>query len=311
VAARYEELGNEAFDDGRLVSAGGHFYTASAVYHFGKFVWVIDPVQARAASDAVVRCHERALGLIRFPGRKVRFAFDGAQLVGVLRTPEGTGPFPTVVLAPGLDSVKEELRSTEETLLVRGMATFTIDGPGQGETEWHLPIRGDWEVVAHAVIDVVQSFAEVDPDRIGVWGVSLGGYYSARMASGDERIRACVVLAGPYDFSTDFMQKPDLTKEAFRTRSGAKDVAEAFERSKALTLAGRTSGIRCPLYIVGGKLDRIIRWEEQQRLHDEVPGSEMLMLDDGNHGNTNLVAEHRPRTADWLARQLGADHGNR
>ena len=51
-----------------------------------------------------------------------------------------------MIMIPGLDSAKEELRSTEELFLARGVATFSVDGPGQGEAEYDLAIRGDWEV---------------------------------------------------------------------------------------------------------------------------------------------------------------------
>ena len=76
----------------------------------------------------------------------------GHTLVGILRCPDGEGPFPVVVLLSGLDSAKEELRSTEETFLDRGLATFSVDGPGQGEAEYDLPIRGDWSAPAEAIM---------------------------------------------------------------------------------------------------------------------------------------------------------------
>ena len=305
-AAVHEALGEEAVSDGRLLSAGEHFSTAAAVYHFAKFVYVVDLEQMRAAHLAAVRNHERALELIRFPGRKVRIPFDGAEMVGALRLPNGDAPFPTVILVPGLDSTKEELRSTEELFLERGLATFSVDGPGQGEAEYALPIRGDWEVPGRAIVDALEQLPEVDADRIAVWGVSLGGYYAPRFASGDPRIKACVALCGAYDFSGHWDGKPQLTRDTFRVRSGATDLDDAYQKAKALTLEGRTGSIGCPLYIVSGRLDRIVPWQDQQRLHDEVPGSILLMLENGNHGCANVLDEHRPRTADWMAAQLGA-----
>ena len=89
------------------------------------------------------------------------------------------GPHPVVILVPGLDSAKEELGATEQLFLDRGLATFAVDGPGQGEAEYDLPIRSDWEVPGSAVIDALEQLPEVDPTRIGAWGVSLGGYYAA------------------------------------------------------------------------------------------------------------------------------------
>jgi len=44
-----------------------------------------------------------------------------------------------------------------------------------------------------------------------------------------------------------------------------------------------------------------------ERLVAEAGGpTELIMLDDGNHGNMNVAAKHRYKTADWMARQLDA-----
>jgi pimeloyl-ACP methyl ester carboxylesterase len=88
-------------------------------------------------------------------------------------------------------------------------------------------------------------------------------------------------------------------------RSRSTDMAEARKRAGELTLEGRTGTIRCPMLIISGRLDRIVPWQEQQRLHDAVSGSELLMLENGNHGCANVLAEHRYRTADWMAARLG------
>ena len=84
---------------------------------------------------AAVRCLTDALPFLDPPGRRIEIPFDGARLVGVLREPAGDGPHPVVVMIPGLDSAKEELRSTEELFLARGLATFSVDGPGQGDAK--------------------------------------------------------------------------------------------------------------------------------------------------------------------------------
>ena len=53
---------------------------------------------------------------------------------------------PLVVLIPGLDSTKEEFFHWEDVFLRRGMATLSMDGPGQGESGFELDIRPDYEV---------------------------------------------------------------------------------------------------------------------------------------------------------------------
>ncbi len=212
-----------------------------------------------------------------------------------------------MIMIPGLDSAKEELRSTEELFLERGIATFSVDGPGQGEAEYDLPIRGDWEVPGGAVIDYLETEPGIDPARIGVWGVSLGGYYAPRVASGDGRVKACVALAGPYDFAENWDKLPGLTREAFRVRSFSPDPETARARAAELSMAGRAELIRCPLLAVMGQLDRLIPWLHAQRLVDEAGGpAELLLLDQGNHGCANLAPFHRYATADWAAQKLGA-----
>jgi dipeptidyl aminopeptidase/acylaminoacyl peptidase len=122
------------------------------------------------------------------PGERIEIAFDGAKLYGILRLPKGQAPHTAVILVPGLDSTKEEFRSTEALFLERGIATFSVDGPGQGEAEYAFALRADWEVPERAIVDALILRDEIDAARIAVRGVSLGGYYVPRFASGDDRI---------------------------------------------------------------------------------------------------------------------------
>ena len=307
VGAEHEELGRAALAAGRQLSAGAHLAQAAVYYHFAKFLFVNDLGQMRTAHMAAVRCLDDALPYLDPPGRRIEIPFDGSRMVGVLRMPPGDGPHPVMIMIPGLDSTKEELRSTEELFLERGIASFSVDGPGQGEAEYDLAIRGDWEVPGAAIIDRLSAEPGLDADRIGVWGVSLGGYYAPRVASGDDRVRCCVALAGPFIFADNWANRPSLTREAFRVRSKSPDMESAWAVAAQLTLEGRAEKIRCPLLAVMGKLDRLIPWQDAARLVEEASGpSELLLLEQGNHGCANLAPFHRYRTADWVAEQLGA-----
>jgi dienelactone hydrolase len=307
VGAEHEELGRTALAAGHQMSAGAHLAQAAVYYHFAKFLFVNDLDQMRTAHMAAVRCLDDALPYLDPPGRRIEIPFDGSHMVGVLRQPPGAGPHPVMIMIPGLDSTKEELRSTEELFLARGIATFSVDGPGQGEAEYDLAIRGDWEVPGAAIIDRLSTEPGLDAARIGVWGVSLGGYYAPRVASGDDRVRCCVALAGPFIFADNWANRPSLTREAFRVRSKSPDMDSAWAVAAQLSLAGRAEKIRCPLLAVMGKLDRLIPWQDAARLVEEASGpSELLLLEQGNHGCANLAPFHRYRTADWVAEQLGA-----
>ncbi len=308
VAAEHERLGRDALAAGRGFSAGEHLSRAAIYYHFAKFVFVHDLDQMREAHRHAVRCLDDALPHLRPHGERVEIPFEGSRLVGILRRPSGDGPHPVVLMAPGLDSTKEELRSTEDTFLARGMATFSFDGPGQGEAEYDLPIRGDWSAPAMALLDVVESFDDLDAARVGVWGVSLGGYYAPRIAAAlGDRVKACVALAGPYTFGECWDGLPQLTRETFQVRARAGDQDEARAIADTLSLAGHTGNITAPVLIVFGRQDRLIPWTQADRLARELgPRAEMLMLENGNHGCANVAPWHRPYTADWLAERLAA-----
>ena len=308
VAAEHEQLGRDALAAGRDKSAGAHLSQAAVYYHFAKFLFVDDLDQMRTAHMAAVRCLDDSLPYLDPPGQRIEIPFDGSHLVGILRQPAGHGPHPVILMIPGLDSTKEELRSTEELFLERGVATFSVDGPGQGEAEYDLAIRGDWEVPGAAIIDRLAAEPGLDAARIGVWGVSLGGYYSPRVASGDDRVKACVALAGPYTFADGWDSRPVLTQEAFRVRSKSPDMAAARAVAAGLSMEGRAELIRCPLLAVTGKRDRLISWEDSARLVKEASGpSELVLLEEGNHGCANLAPFHRYLTADWVAEQLGGN----
>ncbi|MDQ7840591.1 MAG: alpha/beta fold hydrolase [bacterium] len=114
---------------------------------------------------------------------RVEIPFEGAPLVGNLRRPPGASRPPLVLLIPGLDSTKEEFFHWEAVFLSRGMATFSLDGPGQGESGYTTCIRHDYEVAVTAALDTLAGRGGFDPSRVGAAGVSLGGYYAPRAAA--------------------------------------------------------------------------------------------------------------------------------
>jgi 2,6-dihydroxypseudooxynicotine hydrolase len=212
-----------------------------------------------------------------------------------------------MIMVPGLESAKEEMEAYELPFLSRGIATLMVDGPGQGEAEYEHPIRGDFEVPAAAIVDWVLTRTDVDTTRIGLWGVSMGGYLAPRAAALEKRITACIALAGPYDFHDIWENLPDLSRETFRVRSHCATQREAKAYSATLTLKGGIARrIECPLFILMGKQDRLVDWRHAQRLADEVSGPvELLYIEDGNHIANNRPWRWRALSADWMAQQLG------
>ncbi|MBS3941791.1 MAG: alpha/beta fold hydrolase [Actinobacteria bacterium] len=305
-ATVHERLGRDALEQGRRQSAGAHLTTAAVEYHFGKFLFVQDIEEMRTAHERAVACRTDALALVDPAGERVAVPFEGTHLYGNLRKPAGVERPPVVVMCMGLDSAKEEMHAYEQLFLTRGLATFAFDGPGQGEAEYDLPIRGDYEVPVAAVVDHLEARDDLDGDRIGLWGVSLGGYYAPRAAAYEQRVKACISLSGPYDWAAGWDALPDLTREAFRVRSHLATQDEALEHGRSLTMADAARRIECPLFVVAGKLDRLVPWQAAERMAAEAAGeTELLIIEDGNHVANNRAHAYRYRTADWMAGHLG------
>ena len=303
----HEQLGEAANAEGKTLSAGEHWTRAAACYHFAKFLFFDDVEAAAAAGRRAVECRTQSLRYLDPPGERIGVPFEGTVLPGNLRLPRGAGPWPLVVMIMGLDSAKEEMHFHEQDFLRRGMATFAFDGPGQGEVEHDLPIRADYEVPVTAVIDVMSKDSRIDPTRLGLWGVSLGGYYAPRAAAGELRVRACVSLSGPFDFGESWSGLPDLTREAFRIRSHSDTSDLAQQAAARLSLDGVAEKITCPLLVVSGGRDRLFGPDHAQRLVAQARGPvDHLHIEDGSHVVNNLPHRYRPQSADWLAAALDA-----
>ncbi len=303
-AEMHMALARAALDRDAPLSAGQAYLRAAVSYHFSKFVWVLDPERNRRNTVAAVRAMDAAHRLLDPRAERVEAAIDAGTVVANLRRPPGDGRFPLVVLIPGLDSAKEEFWHWESVFLERGMATLSLDGPGQGETGLAIDIRPDYEVAVTAILDAVAGRGDLDHDRIGAAGVSLGGHYVVRAAAFEPRIRALAGISGPYDFAAGWDTMPELTREAVRHHTGAADAAQARERAQALNLAGVAERVTQPCLVVTGRLDRVIGWEDTRRIADAVPGAEWVLYDDGTHVCNNIPYKYRPLVADWLRARL-------
>ncbi len=300
-AAMHEQLGRDSLARGFKLTASEQLIRAAIYYHFAKFVFVQDPQQMRAAHAKAVACYTQGVALARPPGERVEVPFEGKKLYGVLR---GRGP--VLIMAPGLDSTKEEVHAYAEPFLARGIAVLAIDGPGQGEAEYEIPICGDYERAAKAACDWIETKRQLDAKRIGIWGVSLGGYYAPRAAAYEKRIKACIALSGPFEWHAIWDDLPELTRDTFRVRSHAKNETEAKNRSKALTMVDAAPRIACPIFIVAGRQDRLVPASHAERLAKSVSGPvELLMVEDGRHNANNRPYRYRSQTADWLAMHFG------
>ena len=106
-----------------------------------------------------------------------------------------------VVLVHGTNADRTTLLPELNILSEHGFGVLALDWPGHGNSEgtsrWDSKARN----ALTAAIDWLSARADVDPQRIGAYGFSIGGYLTTQVASYDSRLRAVVIAGTPRNFA--------------------------------------------------------------------------------------------------------------
>jgi hypothetical protein len=129
----------------------------------------------------------------------VTFSSNGMSCAGWLYVPEDLQEGeerPTIVMAHGFSAVKEMyLANFAEKFEEAGFVVLVFDyryfGDSEGEPRGRLIPAEQHEDYKNA-ITWISHRAEVDPDRIGIWGSSYSGGHVLYLTSFDKRIKAAV-----------------------------------------------------------------------------------------------------------------------
>jgi fermentation-respiration switch protein FrsA (DUF1100 family) len=191
---------------------------------------------------------------------------------------------PCIVRFGGFDTQKElqYLRGVGD-LARRGFSVLLVDGPGMGESIRfrNIPLHADYELVGSACLDYLATRRDVDPDRIGVVALSLGGYFAPRCAALDERFKACVAWGAQWDVHALWVKRLALIRDGkavalpvpvdhVRWVFGVDTFDEALKRFEDFKLDGVVQAMKCPFLLTHGTEDKQVPMAEAQKLFDAV-----------------------------------------
>ncbi|MCY4441697.1 MAG: hypothetical protein OXE53_16005, partial [Deltaproteobacteria bacterium] len=194
MAEKNEALAAGFEDEGRRVTAHD-FYRRAAEFYRRALVYMPDSDPRMMEShNKLKETFDKAWSLVAPPFERVEIPYEGHQLDALFYPARGKSGtrFPTVYNYGGADGILlRGLDGDAGQYVRRGMSFIDVDGPGHGAMlrEQKLYAPPDSERVAKAVIDYLVTRPDVDPDRIGLHGSSMGGYSGPRCATEEKRIK--------------------------------------------------------------------------------------------------------------------------
>ena len=315
VAEKNEQMAEKFAADGFKVTANEYYLRAAGFYRDACWPQPVTDSRMLTSYKKARDNFDKAWKLVRPPFERVQINYEGKMLDGYFRKPNNPPgkKFPAVIAFQGADTMAEATIMGGGAYAARGMAYLAVDFPGQGGAlrlkDLHLP--PDTERVAKAMIDYLETRPDVDATRVGMQGISMGGYGVPRAASGEKRIKAAFMSSGSYDLKSDLFEYFPPIQERVRWIIGAKDLADARKQLADYNLQGRATKIEAPMLIGYSKDDRIMDPAGALRLYEAAVNSKRDMVEGTGHvqaANAGGPRDRRPVVfPDWAAKTLGAD----
>lgn len=324
-SAMADKLAGLADEDqalGRSLSAAAKLERAALYYQTAERMQARDSAPRKRLFLDGQDAFRRAIALGRANCARIEIPYEGGVMPGLMTRAAGRAP--VMVFVNGLDSSKEMLYWTglAAALARRGVSTLHVDQPGTGEAlrRWGLTAVHDTERWASRVVDYLETRDEVDAARIGLIGISLGGYYAPRAVAFEPRFALGVAWGANHDWGE--VQRRRLAREGDRPVPhywehvqwvwGAQGIEDFMAKAAKVTLDGVLDRIRVPFLVTHGERDRQIPLDYASRTYDQLvnsPKRELKIFTAREGGVEHVSADNlgnaRDFIADWIAETFG------
>ena len=331
IGDRVSRLGEADASRGHERTAGKKMLRASLYYMMAERMMRVGEAEREPIYRRGLDTFAEAMALLQTGVERIEIPYGDVSLpayfVPARRRPSRLAPGPCVAFLNGFDVNKEILyyRGPREELVERGISMLLIDQPGSGEALRlrNMPAIIETERYGTAIYDYLAGRGDIDAGRIGLMGVSLGGFYAPRAVAFEHRYALCVAWGASTRFGErldramrqdeEAASVTDMLEQA-RWVFGAKDNEDLRQKTQALTLADVAGRITCPFLITHGENDRQVPVEEAIDVYEEAVNSADCSLkiftqaeggvEHVNFDNPGVVIDYM---ADWIEDHIG-DH---
>jgi dienelactone hydrolase len=271
---------------------------------------------------------DKTMRLGRETVQRVEIPLQQGTMPALFIPAPGDGPHPVVVYCNGLDSCKELLYWSRlpQALARRGISTLCVDQPGTGEALrlQGLPATSHSERWASKAVDWLERQPQVDPRRIGMTGISLGGHFAPRAVAFEPRFASGAAWGANHNWAE--VQQKRLRREGENPVPhywahvmwvfGARDIDDFLAKSADMHLNGVMERIRVPFLVTHGANDRQINVDYAHQSYAQLtqcprPELKIFTAREGGveHVGADNMAFGRDYIADWFADTLGGTTG--
>jgi dienelactone hydrolase len=312
-----EKTGRHQETIARAAEAAGHrqsacelYYKACENYRIGQHaIFADDHPDKIYLHGKLLESFSGCMRTADYPLERVEVDWEGAQIQCNFHKVPGGKNLPTILSIPGMDQTKEAVPDPSNNIFIkRGMNVLAVDGPGQGTSNLRkIRVTADnHERATRACVDWLARQPEVDAARIGVMGISMGSYWSNRLAALDPRVKAIASSAANYGTKKAiFEEASPRFKQIFMYMAGIHDEAEFDRMAERMHLFGYGEKVKCYSLMVLGEYDPLCHLEEGLAYFEEVAGpKEIWILENENHvprpsrNFGGMLAD--PLVVDWL-----------
>lgn len=242
----------------------------------------------------------------------------GAMTVRIWQ-PEGNGPFPAILLLPGIwgDRI---ISGFAQELVAKGFVCLQFSSQryltglrsAAARLDTLAALIQQQVVEAAQLVDWLSRQPSVDPKRIGLLGISLGAIVGTLLTEANQEITAAAYLLGGGNLPEIMISPQGYVKGRIRDRIMLENGwnAEEFKRQAVsalkpvdpLTYAGRLDAAR--ILMVNGRFDKVIPYPNAKELWEALGQPDWIVLPAGHYTASFFDRYIRYRVAQHFLKQL-------
>jgi pimeloyl-ACP methyl ester carboxylesterase len=227
---------------------------------------------------------DQAMIELSFPVTRFAVSYGGGKLPGHFYQAADHSA-PTVLVIGGADTCHEDrFLSQGRYLFERGYSVALIDLPGQGIVQeqglhWEPAVE---KPIAAVIDELIASFG-VEPRKLALLGMSIGGYFACRAAAHEPRLAAVIATTplprplelfekvGKQDAEATVSQAARKNREVILWKAGVSDLPELAQRWE--NMIADPGKVHMPFLSVLGEQEGQVWKDQAQEWHEAIPSS--------------------------------------